>query len=280
MTVRPQAPHICVVKVGGSLVTDKTRDGCVHEDRIAAIGSVLAEVARKKRLVVVMGGGSVGHHAARLYGVDRGLVACNRASVHRMPVDMYTLKGKLAGAIGAGGGAALPLQETSIAHVGVQGLRLSMGPILAALDRGFTPILSGGLVFDDGRGICPLNGDLVPAAMLDRDDIILDRVVMLSDVAGLLDRDGSVVPTVRARDTALVSACRRPTAPGDVTGGMSAKIEACQSLAARGVACVIATGIGLTPARLCALLAGHAEGATEIIPDPPADDDHPSVSAQ
>lgn len=265
--------RVCVVKLGGSLITDKTQPGRIHDDRIARLGAVLAQVAAptnvadRARLVVIMGGGSVGHNAARLYGVDRGLADCDRARLHRMPVDMFTLKGAVAGAIGDAGGSALPLHEMSLAQMRADGLRLSLEPILATLERGFTPILSGGLIFDDVRGIRPLNGDCLPIAMIESGRIVIDRVVMLSDVPGLIDRDGHVVSRVGASDRNFIRSCLRPLAPGDVTGGMGAKVDACLAIAALGIPCVIAGGIDLDAAGLAGLLSGKAEGSTSILPE-------------
>ncbi len=56
-----------VLKIGGSILTDKTRDNAARLDEISRVAQEIA--ARPEDLVLVHGAGSFGHFPAKRYGL-------------------------------------------------------------------------------------------------------------------------------------------------------------------------------------------------------------------
>jgi isopentenyl phosphate kinase len=68
-----EVPEIVLVKLGGSLITDKTRPETVRAETLARLASEIAGAfpACRERLVVAHGSGSFGHVAAERHGLGR-----------------------------------------------------------------------------------------------------------------------------------------------------------------------------------------------------------------
>jgi isopentenyl phosphate kinase len=89
------------------------------------------------------------------------------------------------------------------------------------LDEGFVPVLHGDVVVHAGRGATILSGDELVVSLAASLDA--DRVGLCSDVPGVLDDAGAVVPRIeRFEDVADYLGGSEAT---DVTGGMAAKVR-------------------------------------------------------
>jgi isopentenyl phosphate kinase len=257
--------ELYVIKLGGSLLSDK-RLGTVFDERISSTGRVVAELAKRFRLIIVVGGGAIGHSCARRLEVDKGLAACNREELYTFAVRMFELKGRVAAAISTRETAALPFHEMSVVNIDSAGIGLYSRPIATALEQGVVPVLSGGLVFDPARGIRPLNGDLLGMALHRSEIGPVRRVIMLADVAGVLNDREDVIPTISPADSETTRRYVRTIAQYDVTGGMGSKLDAALALAADGVETVISSGVGIDEARLEALIHGVVCNGTRVVP--------------
>ena len=87
-----------------------------------------------------------------------------------------------------------------------------------------------------------------------------DRLIFLTDIAGVLDASGQVRPVLTSED------CQGLIAAGIATGGMQAKLDAAGSALDQGVA-EIEIAPGASPAVLARLLAGEPAG-TKIVRAP------------
>lgn len=134
-------------------------------------------------------------------------------------------------------------------------------PIRHALKLKMVPILSGGLIFDESRGVRALSGDLLPLS-LDPEAFHIRRVIMLTDVPGVLADDGSTISQLDAASRMRMARLDTSVSRIDVTGGMNSKVDAALALAQRGIPCVISSGTSLDYARLEILLSGLPENAS------------------
>jgi isopentenyl phosphate kinase len=248
---------ITVIKLGGSLITDKTRQDTVHDKDLKDLAALLArQTAIQGRLLIIMGGGAIGHFAAKQLRLHQGFPHCDLTRLHRMAEKMYTLKSVLADMLASHGVPALAFQETSYMVARDDGgISLYDLPIRHALRMQIIPILSGGLVFDAIKGVRPLSGDLIPLA-LDQLVFRIRRVVMLTDVAGVIANDGTIIRHLDAVTRTRIAQLDSPPGRVDITGGMQTKVDVTLALARRGIPSVICNGRGLDDARFESLLTG------------------------
>jgi acetylglutamate kinase len=133
------------------------------------------------------------------------------ATIHRLGGQAVGMSGEDGPSI-----IAEPLDE-SMGFVG-KVTQVNKEPITALLGRGYIPVIASiGLGYDGNS--YNINADTVAAEIA----VALNaaKVILLTDVEGVLDTDGKVVP-VMSREEA-----RKRVKAGEVTGGMIPKVEAC-----------------------------------------------------
>jgi len=237
-----------VLKLGGSVITDKDEPETVDDDALAAAVDAIA-AADPDRLVLVHGGGSFGHVAAADRGIGSDDGSRDAADVWAVHDAMRRLNDAVLRRLHDAGVAALPVHPLSAAaRDDAAGLSLPLDSTATLLGEGFVPVLHGDVVGHAGAGATVVSGDeLVTrlAAGLDA-----DRVGLCSTVPGVLDGDGAVLP--RITDFASVADALGDAETTDVTGGMAAKVRALLDLEAPAHV--------FGPASLSAFLAGESAG--------------------
>jgi isopentenyl phosphate kinase len=245
-----------VLKLGGSVVTDKERretvDGPALDaaaDAVAAHASGSAGEPRDEPLALVHGGGSFGHPNAADAGVTDSEGSHDVAGLMAIHGAMKALNGFVLRRLHERDVPALPVHPLSGAARDAAGsLAYPLPAVEGLLGEGFVPVLHGDGVVHAGEGVTVLSGDEIVvrlAAGLDA-----DRVGLCSTVPGVLDADGEVVPRVEAfADVADVLGGSDAT---DVTGGMAGKVRALLALDA--------TAFVFGPDDLAGFLAGRDVG--------------------
>ena len=215
-----------VLKLGGSVVTEKSEPETVDE---AALGRAADAVAdTDEGLVIVHGGGSFGHHHAAEYGVSTTDGTHDAAGVGAIHGAMKRLNDAVVSALTDRGVPAVPVHPFSAASRDADGrLALPTEQVRTLLAEGFVPVLHGDLVAHRGEGATVLSGDelvveLAPA-------VEADRVGVCSTVPGVLDGDGEVID--RITDFGEVASALGASETTDVSGGMAGKVRALLSLA-------------------------------------------------
>ncbi|MCU4799646.1 isopentenyl phosphate kinase [Halobacteria archaeon HArc-gm2] len=238
-----------VVKLGGSVVTEKTERETVDDDALADAARALA--AFDGSLVVVHGGGSFGHHHAAQHGVSTDEGTRDASSALAIHGAMVELNRVVVDALQDEGVPALPVHPLSAASRDNDGqLSLPTAQITGMLDEEFVPVLHGDGVVHAGEGVTVLSGDelvveLAPA-------VGATRVGVCSTVPGVLDGDDAVVDRIGAFDE--VADLLGASEATDVTGGMAGKVRALLDL---GVPAQI-----FAPDALDAFVAGESPGTT------------------
>ncbi len=221
---RPGGGAACVVKIGGS-----TLDG------VAGVLDALAAAWRAGYApVVVHGGGPIINEWLRRLGIVPQFVAGRRVT------DAATLE--VACAVMGGvinNGLVEELVRRGVPAVGLSGLAAGMiraeragddhglvglnpqadaAPLRALLAGGFVPVVAP-LALGPAGECLNLNAD--DAAMALARALNADHLLFVSDVPGVRDKAGAIIPrlTARAADALLRD--------GTITGGMIPKIEAC-----------------------------------------------------
>jgi isopentenyl phosphate kinase len=210
-----------VLKLGGSVVTEKSAPQTLDREAIAEAAGVLGDHAGTDPLVLVHGGGSFGHPLAAEHGISETEGTHDARAVATIHRSMGELNDAVVATLHEEGVSALPVRPLSVAHRD-DGLSLPAGQVAAMLGEGFVPVLHGDAVVHAGEGCTILSGDEIVVALARALDA--DRVGLCSTVPGVLDEQGEVIPEIEAY--AAVADALGDSDATDVTGGMAGKVRA------------------------------------------------------
>lgn len=261
---------LLLLKLGGSLITEKAREETPRHEVIDRLAGEIARAMTRAsvHLVVAHGSGSFGHVAARRHGIgQRPLSADQLAGASRTQERAAALHQIVVAALIAAGARPFSLAPSScvVAAAG-RPVTISEEPLLLALERGLLPVLYGDVVLDRewGASICSTERlFLLLASRLKGGGLKIRRALWLGETDGLWDAEGRTVPRVTA--DSFPSALQAIGAPAgtDVTGGMRHRLETALELARLGIPSLLANG--LTPGLLERALRGEAVTGTEVI---------------
>lgn len=217
---------VTVLKLGGSVITDKSQAETVDRAALDRAADAIAE--SPDDLLVVHGGGSFGHHHADAHGVSEAAGTYDGDAVADIHGGMCRLNDAVVTALRAAGLDPVPIHPLSAGHRDANGdLDLPADGPRTLLAEGFTPVVHGDLVAHAGRGVTVLSGDEIVVSLAS--SLGADRVGLCSTVPGVLDEDGTVVPRI---DSASDVEALGGSDATDVTGGMAGKVRALLDLSA------------------------------------------------
>jgi acetylglutamate kinase len=252
--------RLAVVKLGGSLLDDAIR-------RKAALDKIVARWHAGEQIVLVHGGGKHIDAALSRAGIAKrthaGLritddatleivVSVLGGTVNKMLVSELTRLGvRAAGISGCDGGTLVaeqhpPIDGVDLGHVG-QVTHSNRGLIRAMLTSSVMPVVSSVAMGEDGE-LFNVNADTAAAAIASA--LGATELRFLTDVEGLLDANGTVVPRL---DAAQVE-----TFIENVSGGMKPKLQAALTALQQGVG-QITIGSPATDSRQ------HTTGGTTLV---------------
>ena len=234
-----------VVKIGGA--TFGKRDPILED--------IVALQKRGVSLVVVHGGGNVVTDWLKKQGTPTSFLRGERVT-DRPALEMVTavlgglVNKQIVGAINALGGRAVGISgvdgtmiQSRIAHkeLGYVGVVQNVDPAVlhALLDAGFIPVVSPISFYAVDRPphappILNINGD--PLAGEIAAALKAQKLVFLTDVAGILDKDGKLMPELSGTQAkALLDS-------GVASGGMIPKVNGCLTALGAGATCCIVDG--------------------------------------
>ena len=243
-----------ILKLGGSVITDKSAGCAVDKARLASIASAIAG-ARAGGIIVIHGAGSCGHPEAKSYHLDKGASAGNTEGIF---VTHRAVRG-------LNDAVVLALREEGVPAMGVHPLHTGIADngrlvgfecrhVEKMLRLEMVPVIHGDVVMDLSKGACIVSGDQLVRYLAVA--LSINRVGLATDVPGVLD-GGQVVPVItRNMAPALQIGSSIHT---DVTGGMRGKMNELLGLAEAGIGSEI-----FHVSRVGDFLAGIAHGGTAV----------------
>jgi isopentenyl phosphate kinase len=258
---------IVLLKLGGSFLTAKDGRGTLHEERVRQAGREIREalaVEPELPLVLGHGAGSFGHQPANHYSAVAGVhLERGWEGFHVIRRAMDALRLRLLGLWAEEGFFPVPLQPsaTIVARDG-RLIAMDCAVLFGLLERGQVPLIHGDVVLDEQRGFTIVSTER-QFEHLARQRAVA-RAIMVTDVPGVLDDRGQVIPRLTAED--LCSLPLGGAAVTDVTGGMRHKVEALLSIleCSPGAEALIISGLAGEGALKDALL-GQARGGTVVV---------------
>ena len=237
-----------VLKLGGSVVTEKDSPETLDGERLDGVADAIA-AADVEDLVIVHGGGSFGHHHASTHGVSTTEGSRDVDAVMDVHGAMTTLNRFVLSRLHERDVPALPVHPLSVAARDADGdLTMPTDQVATMLGEGFVPVLHGDGVVHAGEGVTVLSGDEVVAHLAR--SLGADRVGVCSTVPGVLDADDEVIPHIGS--FAAVADLLGASDATDVSGGMAGKVRELLELGAPAHV--------FGPDALAAFLAGEEPG--------------------
>jgi acetylglutamate kinase len=257
-----------VLKFGGELLEDP--------QRIAALASTIAKLARKTPLVVVHGGGREIDASLARVGIEKRQVDGLRITDEpTLDIVVSVLAGlvntRFVAALGAAGVQAVGLTgadagvgrvKAAAPHKSTAGATVDLGRVGEPIGRdkpallidlcrkGYVPVVSSIGASREGE-LFNVNADTLAAHLAGR--LKSPRLIIAGATAGVLERNGSTIAEMTFRDIdALIGS-------HNATAGMVAKLAACRSALESGASEVfVADGKDLAG---LAVLAHHGRAA-------------------
>ncbi|MDE2692020.1 MAG: isopentenyl phosphate kinase [Acidobacteriota bacterium] len=267
---------VTLVKLGGSLITDKTKPRTVAKEHLRRLATEITAGWSGGGLVIGHGSGSFGHPEARAAGLGGGAggrrlgSAADRMGIARTQAAAQELHRQVVfHLIAAGVPAYSQLPSAFLVADDGEPDGPPPEPLAAALRLGLVPVTMGDVVVDRARAASIastetvfefLAGALVPLG------IDVRRAVWLGATAGVLDDAGRLVPRIDAENIGTASEAAGSSPAVDVTGGMEHRLATAWRLAQRGVESLIIDG--RRPGLLESVLrcpGGEAESAGTLV---------------
>jgi len=222
-----------ILKIGGSILTDKNREMAARADEITRIAREISS-SRSQDLVLVHGAGSFGHIPAKKYGLPEKFSQEGLRVTHSSVTRLCDL---VIDALGQAGVNCLPVHPLSCVLLRdgrIEGLFLD--PIREMLNDGIMPVLHGDVAMDIARGAGIVSGDQLVTYLARA--LKADIVAVGSNVDGVLVLGKPLAQITRAEYPEFESAIGL-SAGVDVTGGMRGKLLELLDLADIGIESVI-----------------------------------------
>ncbi|MHA2330818.1 MAG: isopentenyl phosphate kinase [Candidatus Hodarchaeales archaeon] len=249
-SIKQNKDPITIIKLGGALITDDSRDFTTKPEIIENIADQIIEVLNqaKKKLILIHGAGSFGHVHAAKYKLNDGyneklspgLVVTHDSMLELNQIirDIFAKKGmKL---------LAFPPMTFCIMTNG-RVTRSFSKPIEKALELGFLPVLFGDVAFDTNTGYKILSGDQLPIVLFKSLQNV-KKIIFLTNVDGVFDchpelhADAHLIKEINVNitdPTSLFKNSIKTTGKTRVTGEMEKKVEELYPLAKAGKECWI-----------------------------------------
>ncbi len=224
------------IKLGGSLITDKTRERAARLRTIRRLAhQVRAALDERPHLRLVMGhgSGSFGHLVASKYGTRQGVrskeewrgfaeVAAAAAQLNQIVTDIFVGEGVPVFTIPPSASARCKSEALDY---------MDTGALHAALRAGLVPLVYGDVAFDAKWGGTIISTEKIFAYLAG--ELGPERILLAGVVTGVYSdwpKGETVAPLVTPRTLAKIAPALAGSHGKDVTGGMADKVKSMLAL--------------------------------------------------
>ncbi len=228
------------LKLGGSAITDKTREATARQDVIRRVAREIKQARRASQtpaldLLLGHGSGSFGHFAAKKSGFgERGNwhayaeTGASAARLTRIVTDAFLAEGVPVVSIQPSASARCREGEL---------IDLAVEPIRTALAHNLVPLVYGDVAFDETRDMTIASTEMIfayLAPILKPSRIILAGIVEGVFTADpLKDSSAQLIREITPANFPQIESRLRGSHGVDVTGGMLAKVKSMLALVER-----------------------------------------------
>lgn len=264
--------HPVFIKLGGSILTDKTQPESVNVKSLQAVAASVAAFRRTRPdqpLLIGHGGGSFGHYWAERYATHRGIVDATswngfaRVADAMGRLNRMVVKELLGADVNA---VSMQPSASAFARDGVL-MWLDVDAIKRVLGAGLVPVLYGDAVLDQQQGVAIASTEHIFAFLAPQ--LLPQRIVLVGEIGVFTadprqDRNAVRIPLINSTNIDAVLSHTAGSHGTDVTGGMSTKVGEMWRLV-QTVPGLEVQLIGTDAAAVERALNGTAEGEGTII---------------
>lgn len=262
---------LLLIKLGGSLITDKSRDFTARPGVIARLAGEIrtAQETFDGDLIIAHGSGSFAHTPAAKYQTQKGLlnaksfkglsiVADAAIQINRLVIQNFLLEKLPAVSFSP---ASMFLTKNQIIK------SANLKPLLHALNIGYIPVLYGDIIFDEKQGFCIYSSEKTLSLLAHKlsQDYSKISLIFCGDSGGVYDADHKTIQVITPRSFSKLKKFITGSDRTDVTGGMLHKVQESLDLAKKGFSTLIINGH--TPGELKRTILGQKHSGTLITHD-------------
>lgn len=240
--------ELILIKLGGSLITDKSRPYTVKPLIIRRLAKEIKFCWDKGfRFVIAHGSGSFGHTSASKYQTAGGLkdkesvfglalVQQDAIAINRI-VNKIFLEESL---------PVLSFAPSSFSlAISCKLSAIFVKPIIEALEIGALPLVFGDVILDKARGCCIFSGETTLDNLISpllKSGFLVKKIIQVGNTDGVYDKEGKTVLKIDSKNFTAIKGLIGTSSSTDVTGGMLHKIEESLKMARKGIDCLIING--------------------------------------
>jgi len=241
---------IILIKLGGSLITDKEKPFTAKIEIIKDLARQIKEALDKDKdiqLIIGNGGGSFPHYPAVKYNMNQGIKTKDQEKGFCLVQDAASqLNRIIVGELLKAGVQAVSMNPSSmIISYNGKIKDFFVDPIIKSLSLNLVPVVYGDIVIDEvfGSKIYSTEQLLGKIALkLIKQNFKIEKIIHNGITIGVLDENNQNIPKIN-KDTFAKIEKNFTLAKGfDVTGGMLHKVKESLNLAQKGIKSLIING--------------------------------------
>lgn len=240
--------NLILIKLGGSLITDKTKPFIPKEAIIRRLGREIKEALRgfSGKIIIGHGSGSFGHTVAAKYRTQDGII--DKRSIKGLAlvadaaiqINRIVIKNLLKVGL-----PVFSLAPASFLTATDQKLNKAfLKPISELLKQGLIPVIYGDVILDSQKGCCIFSAEktLNILAKNLKGELNVLRIIHCGNTDGVYDDNGRTVPVITQNSFREFHKAIGASGTTDVTGGMLHKVNESLKIARVGISSLIMNG--------------------------------------
>ncbi|HEC23568.1 MAG TPA: isopentenyl phosphate kinase family protein [Chloroflexi bacterium] len=221
------------LKLGGSLITDKSRPETARPEAIARLAGEIAEALQAHpdlALLIGHGSGSFGHMAAARYGTHEGVEGPEAwRGFAKVALSAARLNHIMLEALDRAGVPVFRVQPSASAVCrGGQLIEMALRPLQKALEEGLVPLVYGDVAIDEVQGGAIISTETIFGYLAHH--LTPVRILLAGGFKGVQDREGEVIARITPDSLGELQTALGGSGQTDVTGGMASKVASMLAL--------------------------------------------------
>lgn len=230
-----------LVKIGGSLITDKKKKETPNTKTLSLIAREIRKASEKNTLIVGHGGGSFPHYPAKKYAVTQGITNKNSIKGYCLTNDAAARLNRIVVKSFLNAGINTATVQPSACFTCKNGEIFSSytKPIQEMLIHNIVPVPYGDAVMDLKKGITILSTEQILAELAVK--LNAKRIAVAGLSEGVFtgdpfkDKNAELIPKISDNNFKEIRKMLSGSHGVDVTGGMLSKVEFLLALARKGI---------------------------------------------